>query len=273
MKSYKLTIVLIVVISICFLTYNNLNNLQKVYIKVFNKSILIANHNSNGQVDGQMLKYADGKLQIEENYKNGLKDGWSIKYYDDGHIENRKFYKNNKAQGTEYGYYKNGSLRYSRTWRDNKLYGSLFYNYENGKINAYGTYDIMGWNFFDYHYKQSGEIAKKEGFVVSSNIYSLDEKSDTTLVLNYDAYHHDNRFHNIKDLYLTVATPPNTKLQVNVDINNQSFKDLTIVDNTIRIPNAFPTIDTYHIFVTTHLFDKKNKVIDGINIKTVIIKE
>jgi hypothetical protein len=255
------------------LIYKNFENLRKAYIVLFKKSAQLANYNNNGQLDGEFIIYVNGKIEIKANFNNGLKDGWSIKYYSNGQIERQVFFRHNKAEGTEYSYYKNGKLNCKRFWKDGRQYGSFYWYLENGELDSYSTYDINGKSFCVYRYEQSGKLAKMEGFVIGFNIYSIDEKCDSTIVLNDDAYHPNNQFRNIKDLYITVATPPGLTPLVDVDINNKTLKKLTVKNNTIKIPNAFPVNDTYHIFIASHLVDKQDSVVNGINIKTTIIKE
>jgi hypothetical protein len=273
MKKPQIIISIFLSIVFLILIIKNFQNLHKGYIVIFNKSGTVANFNSRGQLDGEMIKYVNGKIQIKANFIDGLKEGWVLKYYSDGRIENKLFYRANKAQGTEYEYYNNGKLNYTRYWKDDKQYGDLFKYFENGKLDTYSTYDILGLNFCDFHYDQSGKLVKMEGFVISFTIYSLNEKGDSTIVLNREVNNFSNRFTDIKDLYITVASPPGLILKATANINDRSFKDLKITNNTIKISDAFPAKDTYHIFITSHLVDKSNNVINGINFKTTIIKQ
>ncbi|HZY35237.1 MAG TPA: hypothetical protein VFE53_01235 [Mucilaginibacter sp.] len=270
----KGTIGMSIFISICLLAliYNNYDNLHRLYIVLFNKSGVLISY-KDGKMDGDLIKYVDGKVHLKVNFKNSLREGWATQYYNNGRIENKIFYKDNKAQGIEYEYYSNGQLNYSRCWKDGKQYGNLLKYFTDGKLDTYAVFDIMGRNFYDHHYDRTGKLVKMEGYVTSSFIYSLDEKNDSTIVLNYYAYHHNNRFDGIRDLYITVATPPNLILKLQVDINHQIFKNLKVVNNTIRIPNAFSIKGTYHIFITSNLVDKSDNIVDGINNKTTIIKE
>ena len=62
---------IIILVLICY----NLGNLRIGYIELFKISTILANHNRNGQIDGQLIKYVDGKVEIKSNFIKGLKDG------------------------------------------------------------------------------------------------------------------------------------------------------------------------------------------------------
>ena len=105
------------------------------------------------------------------------------------------------------------------------------------------------------------------GIVFSLNIYSLNDKNDSVVILNSDGYLSNNKFSDIKDLYITVATPPGLTPQVDIDINNRKYNNIMVTNNTIKILDAFPQNDTYHISIISHLVDKNNSIINGINIE------
>ena len=170
----------------------------------------------------------------------------------------------------EYEYYSNGVLNYKRRWRDNKPYGDVFWFLKNGKLSSYAVDDITGKRFTLYSYDKNGQIDKMIGFVFSFNIFSVNYKTDSIVVLNYGPKQLNNKFHDIGDLYITTATPPGLTLKLEVEINNQVFDNLKAIDNTVRIPNAFPAKGRYSIFISSHLLDNNSQVINGINEKTTI---
>jgi hypothetical protein len=231
---------------IIYILYYNSENLKIIYIKVFKKNEIIANYNSIGQLNGDFTSYLDGNVYATAKYINGLKQGWVIEYYQNNQVKRRKFYRNDKATGNGYEYL------------------------DNGKLKVYTAYDINGNYFFKCHYNKSGNV-EMEGYTISPNLYSMTNQNKSVIILD-DVVHVDSSYNQIKDLYITIATPPTLVNNVSVQINNKVFKNLTMEGNTVKIINAFFVTGTYHVFVASRLIDKNNKVIKGLNLKATIIK-
>ena len=239
-------------------------------MKAFFKSGNIFHVNDSGKVDGEVLIFVNGKLEKKLNYINGKRSGSSVQYYSNGNIKDIGNYKNDEPNGKEYKYYENKKLNYVRNWRNGKLYGDFYWYLENSQLNSYSVFDITQQQFCLFNYDKLGKIISNKGFLVSDNIYSFDYKTDSLVILNNDTYH-DNKYKNIKDLYITVVNPVNLKLLVNIKINNNYYSNVAIKDNTIKIPNVFSK-GTFNVFIETHLMDKLNKIVNGGNIKTTIIR-
>lgn len=248
------------------------SEIYKEYIVIFKKDAVFEPPYINGKLDGPFTIYAKGKIKFKATYRNGVRDGIATKYYDNGSVENKMFYKNDKLEGLQYRYFENGKLNYSQNLHNGKFYGEQRTYDESGNLNTYSVFDIHEHDFFDYHYDQRGNLIKQEGFVFSFSIFSIDKKRDSVIVLEENAANPTNKFHGVEDLYITVATPPNLKLNLTVTINGTTYADLKVVNNTIKIPNAFPNIGTYKIFIESHLKNKQGEMIDGINERARIEK-
>ena len=86
---------------------------------------------------------------------------------------------------------------------------------------------------------------KEDGYVLSTCIYT--KINDSTEVLED---HHS--YKNIKDLYVTVANPPQYKTELAVLVNNKLRQDLIFPDNennTVIVKNAFGKNGTYYVAI------------------------
>jgi hypothetical protein len=266
--------VLLILMVVITFRYVRLSDVGEFYLKVFKKDGGIARRNGHGLLDGEAILYKHGHIESKANFINGQKNGWRVYYYETGIIKNKTFFKNDTAQVISYQYYENGKLNYKTNVRNAKRYGSLYWYLENGKLDFYAVSDINGESFCLFEYDQSEKLIKMTGPIISYNIYSLDEKNDSTIVLeSYYSHHYDNRYANIKDLYITVATPPALNMKVNININNIQYNNLLIQNNCIKVPNVFMNKGAYDIFIQGSLTDKFGKKINAMKMKTRIYKE
>jgi hypothetical protein len=247
--------------------YLNQSDIKEQYLFFFKKSGIIV-HN-NGEKKFEVDSVINGYLRTKATFSNGLQEGWFFKYYKSGMVKNKSFFKRNQANGPEYEYYENGKLKYVANNIDNKWIGDVHWYTENSKLDSYATFNIKGKSFCLFQYDKSGKITDMKGLVVSPDIYSINSR-DSVIVLDFNR---DRGYNEIKDLYIVVATPPHLHLQVIVNINNTQFKDLPINSNIITVPNAFINKGNYKIFIESHLYDKNNNIVNGINIETKITKE
>lgn len=244
----------------------NVNNLHKTYLIIFGKSGFVTNYNSKQQLQGEILKYQDGILLEKLNYINGVVNGWVTIYYKSGKINYSIHYLKNKQTGKQYQYYENGQLKSSSNFKNGKLIGSSMWYTEDGILDLYMAYDVYGNCFSTFNFNKSGNIIKSNGPAVCGDTYSINKEDNSLILFNFDSYK-KNRLSKIQDLYINVSTPPTTKLDVIVKINNTIYKDLKIKDNLVVVSNAFPTLGNYEVFIETHLFDNSDKIINGGNVK------
>jgi len=195
-------------------------------------------------VDGiETTFYIDGKIKSKESFKNGAREGPKILYYRNGQIEQESFRKNNRVSGPERVYYENGNLKYKRTWVNNKLYGDFYYYNNKKDIEIYNAYDVLGDKFYLCRYNSSGMISKSDGNVFSSRTYSITNDSIVVLETRH-------AYKSIRDLYITVANPPQSTTEVQVTVNGSVYKNLIFRDpNTVMLKDVFNHIGFYSITV------------------------
>lgn len=81
--------------------------------------------------------HANGNLKTIVNYKDGVKDGISYLYYDDGEtIQLALPYEDGKRQGTSKKYFKTGDLYAETTYEHNDLHGVRKTYFRSGKTKA-----------------------------------------------------------------------------------------------------------------------------------------
>lgn len=264
---YRILFFLLLIIIVVF----NLEKIKIYYVELFKLNSIFVHYNENGKPEGMLVEYINGKIINKCNYVNGSKEGEILKYDETGQIFIKGFCKNDQLTGKQFGYYKSGKLNYVITYRKGKQYGDAYLYSENGKLKSYNVFGIDGEKFCSFQYDQSGKIKDMNGFVVSQKFYSFDTQTDSLIVLDQESPAY--QFKNIKDFYLTVATPPGLTLNVNLTINNKLYKNLKIQDNIIKFPNAFSFKGRYKIFLESHLLDKFNKGVNGINMNYDVVTE
>ena len=119
----------------------------------------------------------------------------------------------------------------------------LFIYFSNKEVEVYHIYDIMGDKFYLCMYDQSGKVSGSDGYVFSNHTYTIN--SDSVEVLKGNSV-----YKSIKDLYITVANPPQITPEIKVTINNRLCQDIVFPDqNTILIKNAFNQKGLYTISI------------------------
>lgn len=265
-KKIKYALLTSSLITVLIISFFNFEAIKKVYIRILKKNAIIQHFNSKGQREGEFLSYLNGKLYVKADFINGLREGWVIKYYKNGEIQNKTFYNNDKRDGEEYGYYENGKLNYESHWRNGKYYGDGWNWQKNGKLFVYNTTDISDL-FYYSEFDSLGRPNKIVGNLFSSNIYSIDNRNDSIVTLSDRGM-----YGKIKDLYITVATPPKLSTQIDIKINNHDFTHPKILDNTIRIENAFMNRGTYRIYIKDQLLDRNSRVLKLDTLSLIITK-
>jgi hypothetical protein len=242
------------------------NSIKKLYIITFHKGGMISHFNTKGRLDGEVDTYINGKIKSKEFFRDGKRDGPYTMYYQSGRIELKSFRKNNKVEGLGYEYYEDGNLRCRRNWINDKPYGDFYYYYPNKKVEVYHTYDIMGDKFYLCRYSQLGKVLRDDGYVFSNHTYTIDH--DSVEVLKDSTV-----YKSIRDLYITVANPPQITPEIRVMINNKQCQDLIFPDrNTVMIRNAFSKKGLYTISIEG-VFSRKSEFTDHTTGILRIIKE
>ena len=101
------------------------NQLLKQYF-IFNK---------NGLLDGESREYyEEGDIKAVSPFKNNVADGLFISYYQNGNIKDKQNYKNGNEEGEGLFYYENGQLEEKYFMKNGKLDGEAINYFNDGKI-------------------------------------------------------------------------------------------------------------------------------------------
>ena len=140
------------------------NKLLKQYF-IFNK---------NGLLDGESRQYyEEGDIKSISPFKNNVADGVFISYYQNGNMKEKHAYKNGNEEGEGIFYYENGKLEEKYFMKNGKLDGEAINYFEDGKIKNKAIFKD-GVTLEEEIYKDN-EIRKntfKNGEIVQQDIYS-----------------------------------------------------------------------------------------------------
>ena len=83
-----------------------------------------------------------GKVTGEQQdfLKNGIKEGYWSRYYENGQLIDKIEYVNNKKNGPWINYYRNGNVFVKGNYKNNELHGEYFKYYTNGTLKEKGNY-------------------------------------------------------------------------------------------------------------------------------------
>ena len=144
------------------------NQLLKQYF-IFNK---------NGLLDGESREYyEEGDIKSVSPFKNNVADGIFISYYQNGNIKEKHTYKNGNEEGEGLFYYENAKLEEKYFMKNGKLEGKATAYFEDGKIRNKSIFKD-GVKLEEETYKDD-EIRKntfKNGEIVQQDIYSKNKK-------------------------------------------------------------------------------------------------
>jgi hypothetical protein len=80
-------------------------------------------------------------------------------------------------------------------------------------------------------------------------------------------------YSDIKDLYITIAHPPNLNAAFDVVVNGKVLNGLQLDDNTLESENVFDKSGTYKIDIRAKLFSASNSNVKGGEFKITIVKK
>jgi len=134
------------------------------------------------------VDYENGLLKTYFIYnKDGIPDGESVEYYEEGNIESIVHFRNNIVEGLTITYYENGNIDEEVNYKNNKMNGEAKSYDENGKLNGRTIFkdDIK---LEEDVYKEN-EILKntfKNGELVKQDICTLNGTLKERRILNGD---------------------------------------------------------------------------------------
>lgn len=85
-------------------------------------------------------------------------------------------------------------------------------------------------------------------------MYSYNEQ-DSLQILEYEK-----KYKKIKDLYLTVADPPDLTLILEIRINGSMYS-FKIENNTVRLRDVFKNKGKYNIHIASKLLNNKDEIV------------
>jgi len=134
------------------------------------------------------VDYENGLLRIYFIYnKDGIPDGESVEYYEEGSIESIVHFRNNIVEGLTITYYENGNIDEEVNYKNNKMNGEAKSYDENGKLNGRTIFkdDIK----LEEEVHKENEILKntfKNGELVKQDICTLNGTLKERRILNGD---------------------------------------------------------------------------------------
>lgn len=156
-----------------FVTYGD----QKMYDDKGN--ILLEYSSIDGNTNGLMKEYQNGKLSTEVQFLNGRSNGYYKKYNNDEKLILYNTYKDGNLDGPHESYYDSGSLKTRGTYIDGNLDGNFLSQYDNNIIKAIGSY-MKGKVHGKYtEYYKSGNI--------KYTVYYNNGKKDGEYIKFYDS--------------------------------------------------------------------------------------
>ncbi len=173
--------------------------------------------------------YYDGSLKFEYQInKDSIMDGFFKEYYPEGSIRSMQNYKNGQLDSIATFYYENGRVEKILNYVYDSLVGSQKRFYPNNKIKQYAVIDGFGECFFVLKYDSNGNEIKREGGVISPNIYCNICGNGNGFV----------KAGQVAIINLTCSTPPNTITEVyygeiSNPLNSKKYERLSIRRNNI----------------------------------------
>ena len=111
----------------------------------------------NGKIE---IRYANGNKAWEEEYKDGLSDGYDRIYYPDGKLYSETLYSGGDLAGDTKLYYPDGKLKMRGTYKDDERNGTFERYNADGTLESSEVYHLGFQNGKSVYYKNG--VKKKE---------------------------------------------------------------------------------------------------------------
>ena len=119
-------------------------------------------YNKNGLLDGESREYyEEGDIKSISHFKNDIPDGVFISYYQNGNIENKYAYVNGQANGECFSYYENGKLEERYFLKNGEIDGEAFAYYPSGKLRGKEVQKLGKREGESIIYHENGNIKQK----------------------------------------------------------------------------------------------------------------
>ena len=155
---------------------NSSSNSHKIVTDEFPNGLLkqYFTFNKDGLLDGESRQYyEEGEIKSVSSFKNNIANGTFISYYQNGNIKEKHTYKNGNEEGEGIFYYENGKIEEKYFMKNGKLDGEAINYFEDGKIKNKAIFKD-GVTLEEEVYKDN-EVRKntfKNGEIVKQDIYS-----------------------------------------------------------------------------------------------------
>ena len=155
---------------------NSSSNSHKIVTDEFPNGLLkqYFTFNKDGLLDGESRQYyEEGEIKSVSSFKNNIANGTFISYYQNGNIKEKHTYKNGNEEGEGIFYYENGKIEEKCFMKNGKLNGEATVYFEDGKIRNKSIFKD-GVKSEEETYKDD-EMRKnifKNGEIIQQDIYS-----------------------------------------------------------------------------------------------------
>jgi antitoxin component YwqK of YwqJK toxin-antitoxin module len=129
-----------------------------------NSKLRFSGYYVNGQPNGRIQKwFPNYKLEYEENYNMGKREGTQHYFYDSGKKKEEAVYKNGKANGTHKKWNEDGMLIYDFQMSGGEREGKCTEYHANGKLKKSGSYHIgIPTDTLIKEFDEAGKLVKEE---------------------------------------------------------------------------------------------------------------
>ena len=122
-------------------------------------------YNKNGLLDGESREYyEEGDIKSISHFKNHIPDGVFISYYQNGNMEEKYAYVNGQANGECFSYYENGKLEERYFLKNGEIDGEAFAYYPSGKLRGKEVQKLGKREGESIIYHENGNIKQKSTF-------------------------------------------------------------------------------------------------------------
>ncbi|MFM7023786.1 MAG: toxin-antitoxin system YwqK family antitoxin [Flavobacteriales bacterium] len=109
--------------------------------------------------DKKLPGYKPEQKVEEGDYKDNLKEGQWVNYYNNEKIKEQITYQRNLPNGYTVSYYPNGNKKEEGTWKNGNWVGAYKFYHENGQLASEWTYNNMGTRAGEQkYYYESGKL-------------------------------------------------------------------------------------------------------------------
>lgn len=130
----------------------------------------------NGVRHGKSLKwFNNGQIKFTGTYDSGYLEGKVMTYYENGQLEFEGNYKTGVKQGTCKEWYENGQIKFEGNYNVNFLTGFCKKWYENGSLESEGTYLMNKYDGNVTEYYRNGVIKKRGTYLKGTRINEFSE--------------------------------------------------------------------------------------------------